>query len=213
VWPTVLAECRPTVLSLYHITLSSLEGIERLNTVTRLTLEWATKITDLAPVFELHKLNSLSIFDMPKVRYLDGIEALTGLTELKLSGNQGSGTPHLQLASISSVTKLPGLTRFALLNARLDDDDLTPLVRCGNLKHLHLANMFERAQFAYLAKHLNGQLQEPITAFSGSNVECDTCGADKSMFTGRRMPFLCKTCDAARFDKYRSEFERLVRIA
>ena len=68
--------CRASDLSLYHLTLSSLEGIECLVNTRQLTLEWASKIDDLGPVFRLHQLTSLSIFDFPKLRHLDGIASL-----------------------------------------------------------------------------------------------------------------------------------------
>jgi len=38
-------------------------------------------------------------------------------------------------------------------------------------------------------------------------------GGSKSMFTGRRMPFLCRACDTQRFLKLEREFETLVREA
>jgi hypothetical protein len=213
VWPRVLSECRSPDLSLYHLTVASLEGIERLRSVKRLTLKWATKVSDLSPVFKLRGLTSLSIFDVPKVRNLDGIEALTELASLKLSGSRGALTPKMRLASLEPVTRIPGLTRFSLANARLDTDDITVLARCSTLRYLSLPNQFERRQFAFLAKRMNHSLAQPITAGFETNLECKKCHGHKFMFAGRRMPFLCRSCDAVRHDKYLSEFERLVHDA
>jgi hypothetical protein len=213
VWPTVLSICRASDLRLYHLTMPSLEGIERLISAKRLTLEWASKISDLNPVLKLRELTSLSIFDFPKLRHLDGIEALTDLNELQLSGSRGAITPPLRLASIEPVTRIPSLAKFSLANAKLDDDDVTALARCSSLKHLQLSNQFERAQVAFLAKRLNPQLAEPLAAFFDTNLKCEKCNGHKIMFVGRRMPVLCRSCDSVRFEKYVSEFERLVDAA
>src|SRR5512141_2503480 len=74
VWPVILSECHAADLRLYHITLNSLDGIERLVSVRRLILEWATKISDISPAYKLRHLASLSIFDFARLRHLDGIE-------------------------------------------------------------------------------------------------------------------------------------------
>lgn len=213
VWPVLLSECCSTDLRLYHITLPSLEGIERLASVRRLTLEWATKISDIAPVYKLRHLVSLSIFDFAKLRHLDGIESLTELEELNLSGSRGALTPRLKLSSIAPVERLRSLVSFSLTNAQLDDDDITVLARCANLRDLNLSRQFERKQVAFLAKRLNAQLVEPLSAYFATNLKCETCDGNKVMFNGRRMPVLCRTCDSGRFERHVAEFERLVRDA
>lgn len=60
----VLLRCEAIEL-LYHLTLPSLEGIDALINTRRLTLEWATKIEVLGPVFKLCNLTHLSIFEFP----------------------------------------------------------------------------------------------------------------------------------------------------
>jgi hypothetical protein len=213
VWPVVLSQCHSTVLRLYHIMLPSLEGIERLASVRRLTLEWATKISDIAPVYKLQHLVSLSVFDFALLRHLDGIDSLTELAELNLSGSRGALTPRLKLSSIGPVVRLRNLVSFSLTNAQLDDDDITVLARCANLRELDLSRQFERKQVAFLAKHLNAQLVEPLRAYFATNLKCETCDDNKVMFNGRRMPVLCRTCDSGRFERHVAEFEQLVRDA
>lgn len=210
IWPMVLSNCRTTDLRLYHITLPSIEGIERLASIKHLTLEWATKVSDVSPIFKLTGLTNLSIFDFPKLRQLEGIEALSSLCELSLSGSRGALTPKLKLTSIEPVARLRGLISFSLANAQLDDDDITPLARCKTLKHLNLSNQFERSQVAYLANRLNSQLVEPLSAYRETHIPCESCGANKSMFTGRRMPILCRSCDENRFQRHIAEFEQVV---
>jgi len=212
-WPRILSNCHAKDLRLYHLTLESLDGIDRLTGTEKLTLEWATRVERLDPLFRMKGLSSLSVFDFPKLRDLSGIEALANLTELHLSGNRGSLSPPLRLASIKPVARLANLRSFSLVNARLEDDDITPLAELQELRHLQLANQFDRRQFAYLAKRLNGRLEEPLRSHVESSLQCEKCKGSKFMLTGRRMPLLCRACDSQRFQKLEREFEALVREA
>lgn len=209
VWPTLLSKCTAKNLRLYHLELSSLEGIESLINTRQLALEWATKIESLIPVFKLTNLTHLSISDFPKLRNLDGLQELDDLIELNLSGNLGGGSSPLRLSSIEPVSHLPKLAKLSLLNLRFEKDDITSLARCSHLRSLRLSNQFERSQIAFLASRLNEQLLEPLTAYSDTLINCEKCGGMKSMFTGRRMPFLCRTCNSARFEKLTREFEQM----
>ena len=212
-WVRVLRHCKARQLRMYHVTTSSLDGIAALSGVADLSLEWATKVVSLEPVFEMTNLRRLSVSDFPKLRRIDGVERLPHLAELNLSGNRGSLTPPLKLESIEPVARLPSLTSFELVNAQLGDDDITPLARCASLRRLSLSKGFERRQLAYLAKHLNPRLETRIESHVQTRLVCPTCGGNKAMFTGRRMPFLCQACDAKRFSALVAEFDRLVEAA
>jgi Leucine-rich repeat (LRR) protein len=213
IWPRLLRICHAKELRLYHITLKSLNGVEALTATRQLTLEWATKIEQLDPVFHLQHLSRLSVYDFPRLRTLTGIERLQDLTELNLSGSRGAINPPLRLATLAPVTLIPNLTSFSLGNARLDDGDITCLSKCSRLRDLSLSKNFDRSQFAFLAKRLNPQLETPITAHVVTNLQCEHCGGHKAMFLGQRMPFLCPACDEARFHKLEEEFESLTHKA
>jgi hypothetical protein len=60
---------------------------------------------------------------------------------------------------------------------------------------------------------MNRRLVEAISAGFETTLACEKCHGRKYMFSGRRMPILCRSCDKARFEKYSSEFKRLVRDA
>lgn len=212
-WPRLLKNCRAHTLRLYHITLKSLDGIEAFSETRELNLDWATKIEQLDPVFQLAQLTKLSVVDFPKVRVLAGIENLRELTELHLSGNRGSLNPPMRLTTIEPVTRIPNLTSFSLVNARIDDDDITHLSKCTKLRQLHLSMNFDRSQFAFLAKRLNPQLETPITSHELVRLQCKHCSNPKVMFVGRRMPFLCGSCDKAKIERLEREFEKLVQDA
>lgn len=212
IWPTLLSRCKANELRLYNLKLASLEGIDRLTNTRRLTLEWAKKIETLEPVSGLSGLTYLAIGDFPRLRQLDGLEKLSELTELRLSGSQGGGSP-LRLESIEPVTRISKLTRLSLANVKFEVDDITSLVRCTYLRHLSLTNQFDRSQVAFLASRLNKQLVEPLTAYVKTHLRCMKCSSLTSMFTGRRMPLLCPACDAPRFEKLTRQFEQMMHDA
>lgn len=212
-WPTVLRATQVQSLHLYHITALELPDFAPLCALRHLSLEWGGKITDLSPVFCIEGLQTLVLFHFAKLRRLDGIGSLNELTMLHLSGNQGYGTPPLQLDSIAPVAELPALTDFSLTNAKLADDDIRILAQCRHLRRLRISNDFEKQQFAYLAKHLNPQLETPIRAFEQLGGECSRCGGALQLAIGRRGRFLCLSCDAKRVARIEAEFAELVAAA
>jgi Leucine-rich repeat (LRR) protein len=212
-WENVLTISLASRLSLYHVTTAHLTGIEALLSVESLAITWAPKINDLNPVFRMSQLKELDLSDFKQLRSIAGIQRLTKLTSLRLSGNLGSMSPKLQLESIAPVAQIPSLTHFSLQNATIADNDITTLAGCKSLVDLELSNQFDRAQFAYLAKHLNHQLSRPIEAHRETSLMCQHCGANTRMVTGRRMPFLCSTCDVTRLSKAETQFAALVDAA
>ncbi|WP_460124442.1 leucine-rich repeat domain-containing protein [Pseudomonas sp. S2_C03] len=210
IWPALLSGCKASDLRLYNLKLPSLEGIDRLINTRRLKLEWATKIETLEPVFKLSDLTHLTVEDFPRLQRLDGIEELSELTELRLSGNLGGGSSPLNLKSIEPISRISKLTKLSLANVKFEVDDITRLARCEHLRHLSLTNQFDRTQIAFLASRLNEQLDEPLTAYVKTHLRCVKCSSPKSMFMGRKMPFLCPACDAQRFEKLVSQFEHMM---
>ena len=200
-WGIILSTCRAADLHLYHIMVQSLDGIERLRNTSCLSMMWANKISNLAPVFQMVWLKKLSVSDFPRLRCIDGIEALQDLEELDLSGNLGSLQPPLRLTSVRPIEKLSNLEKLTLANIRLENDDITFLASLSKLRDLFLSNQFERKQFAYLAKRLNGQLDGPTQPSTKTNISCRRCPNPLYHFTGQRMPILCKVCDHDRFNK------------
>ena len=83
----------------------------------------------------------------------------------------------------------------------------------GTLNKYNSVEPIERSQVASLAKQMNHRLVAPISAGFKTNLECEKCRGRKFMFAGRRMPILCRSCGAARYEKLFSEFECLVRDA
>jgi hypothetical protein len=155
-------------------------------------------------------LERFFVSDLKLLREVDGIGELENLRELHLSGNLGSLDPPMRLTSVRPIAQLAKLEKLELRNIRLEDDDISFVGDCfPNLRELKLSSRFERRDFAYLARRLNAQLKEPIAASVQTNIECKKCGSLKLMFVGRRMPFLCSSCDDARIRKLTREFEEM----
>jgi hypothetical protein len=83
----VVAESRHArTLRLYNVRASSLDGVELLRSVTDLAINWAPKITSLAPLYRMTGLRRLALVDLARVTELDGIQRLSNLVELNLQG-------------------------------------------------------------------------------------------------------------------------------
>jgi len=78
-WETIVASCTASELRLYYLKIRSLAGVERLRRTVSLKIEYANKVEDVSPLFAMHWLRSLTLFDLPRIRRIDGIEALGDL--------------------------------------------------------------------------------------------------------------------------------------
>jgi len=209
-WETIVSSCNATEVRLYYLKIQSLNGVERLRKTVRLSVEYANKVEDISPLFRMPWLKSLWLYDLPRLRRIDGIEALEDLRELRLSGNRGSMDPPLRLETVRPIAGLRKLEKLELTNIRLEDRDISFIASSfPNLRSLQLSlGEFERAQFAYLAKRLNSKLEEPIlSSWELGYMPCRRCGRKRHSFRGRGMPVLCQICDEKRFKKLTEEFQ------
>jgi hypothetical protein len=208
-WEKLLSHCRASELRLYHLKIRSLSGVDRLRKTSSLNIEWANKIEDIKPLFNMPWLTKLFLSDLPRIRRIEGIETLENLRELRLSGNRGSLDPPLRLESVRPIASLRKLEKLEITIIRLEDREISFIASSfPNLRSLKLSGKeFERAQLAYLAKRLNPQLDEPIVSNWEMNAApCRKCGRNRHLFLGRRMPMLCEFCDEKRFNKLNEEF-------
>jgi hypothetical protein len=209
-WETIVASCTASELRLYYLKIRSLADVERLRRTVSLKIEYANKVEDVSPLFAMHWLRSLTLFDLPRIRRIDGIESLEDLRELRLSGNRGSMNPPLQLESVRPIASLGKLEDLEITNIRLQDREISFIADSfPNLRSLRLSmKEFERSQFAYLAKRLNAQLEEPIVSSMEMKYANCKCGRHLHLFVGRRMGMLCEFCHEKKFKKLTEEFQR-----
>lgn len=208
-WKAIVESCTASELRLYYLKVRSLVGVDSLRRTVKLSIEWANKVEDISPLFSMTWLRSLALCDFPRIRRLDGIEALEDLRELQLSGNRGSLNPPLKLESVRPVASLRNLEKLEIVNLRLEDRNISFIASAfPRLRSLKLSGKeFERAQFAYLAKRLNAQLDEPIVGSWEMKAAHCKCGENLHLFMGRRMGMLCPVCHAKKFEKLAEEFE------
>lgn len=209
-WKVILESCNASELKLYCLKIRSLDGIGHLRRTVRLSIQWANKIEDVSPIFNMPWLASLFLSDLPRIKGIDGVEKLENLRELHLSGNLGSLSPPLRLESVRPIASLRNLEKLELLNLRLKDRDISFVADSfPNLRSLTLSGKeFERALLAHLAKRLNAQLDKPIVgSWEMKSAPCSKCGRPLHVFMGRRMPILCESCDKKRFEKLTREFQ------
>jgi hypothetical protein len=211
-WKAIVESCTATELKLYYLKIRSLAGIERLRRTVKLHVEYANKVEDISPLFAMPWLESLTVYDFPRIRRLDGIEALGGLKKLQLSGNRGSGDPPLKLESVRPIASLRNLEELEIVNLRLEDRDISFIATAfPKLRSLRLSGKeFERAQLAYLAKRLNAQLDEPIEGSWVMDYAFCKCGSKYQLFMGRRMGMLCPVCQERKYKKLTEEWERMI---
>jgi hypothetical protein len=193
-------------LSLYNLQIIDLAGIDQLPAVRHLKINWATKIKGIEEINGVPNLETLELIDLPKLRSIEPLIQLKKLRELKIGG--GIWKP-ISLESLGPLGKMR-LQKVSITNIRLDDDSVKVLAQVQGLSELDVSNQFPREQYSYLAAKLNQQLKTKIQAFRASPVQCPTCKENKFMFMGRRMPFLCRTCEKEKFDRHRAAFDEEV---
>jgi hypothetical protein len=212
-WSAITSRCKASEVRLYYLKIKSLEGIEKLRSTSILKIEYANKITDIKPVLKMDWLETLYLYDLPKLRDIEGIEALQNLTELRLSGNRGSMDPPLRLQSIKPIAKLSKLRVLEVTNMQLENDDISFIASSfPNLRSLTISWRFDRSQLAHIAAKLNAQLDEPLRA-SIEFAHCTKCKGSLTLFIGRRMPTVCKVCNKDKFEKLTAQFAQLMREA
>ena len=211
-WEAIVESCTATDLKIYYLKIRSIAGIERLRRAVKLHIEYANKVEDISPLFAMTWLESLTVYDFPRIRRLDVIEALEGLKELKLSGCRGSGDPPLKLESVKPIASLRNLEELEIVTIRLDDNDISFIASAfPGLRSLRLSGKaFERVQLAYLAKRLNAQLDEPIEGNLELKAAPCKCGQNFHVFMGCRMGMLCPVCHEKKFKKLTEEWERMI---
>lgn len=207
-WKAIVESCTASELRLYYLKIRSLVGVERLRRTIKLHIEYANKVEDISPLFAMPWLESLTLYDLPRVRRIDGIEALEDLRELQLSGNRGSMDPPLNLESVRPIAGLRNLEKLEIVNLRLEDRDISFIATAfQRLRSLRLSGKeFDRTQLAYLAKRLNPQLDEPILGSWEMKAAHCKCGQNLHLFMGRRMGMLCPVCQEKRFKRLTEEF-------
>jgi len=181
-------------------------------------------------------LDALTIWQSPKLRRLDGLEALTRLTTLVLSdlGTIESLAPLSALSGLRTLALtggvwktqgLPslaphsantGLEQLSLAGAKVADGDLGPICDLTRLQRLDLSSRnFEPEEIARVAAAHDFWRRELLELgdfdqWAGS-PGCRVCGTHRKIFFLRRKKLLwCPRCEGDKLAALIDDFQRLV---
>jgi hypothetical protein len=213
----VLAECRwpaLTALSVRHADAGSLHFLSKfVTTLETLTVWQSPKLTRLDGVERLTRLTALYFNDLGAIESLAPIAALTGLRILALTG----GIEKTQLLPpLAPLKALVGLEQLHLMAAKVADSDLGALTALPHLAKLDLSpRYFEPAELARLAAahpfFLRDLLALPDFDTWNGAPGCKTCkGKRKVLFLRRKKLLWCPRCEGAKLKALLAEFEALV---
>jgi hypothetical protein len=212
----VLARCRLprlTTLSVRHADAEDFEFLSGFVTLDTLTVWQSPKLKRLDGIERLTRLTIIGLTELGAIESLAPLAALTGLRSLGLSG--GMNTTQM-LPSLAPLRTLTGLERLNLTAAKVSDGDLDPLCDLSGLTHLELPPRgFEPAEIARVAaahpfwRRQLLQLQD-FDQWAGTGG-CKKCGTHRQVLFLRRKKLLwCPKCEGAKLAALVADFERLV---
>lgn len=155
---TLLAAARPTLLSIHGTHVADLAFLGEHRQLEGLAVDWNNKVRALDWLAPLAGLTFLSLQDLRHVRDVSPLSALIHLTSLNLSG--GIDT-KLTLDTLDPLAGLPAIEELMLANVKIVDGRLAALAHLPRLRRLLIAN--NAASFDEFAR-LSARLP---------HVECD----------------------------------------
>ena len=201
-------------LSLRHIDADDLQFLAKFAATLRTLTVWQSpKIKRLDGVERLSRLTSLYFNDLGAIESLAPIAALTGLKVLALTGGIEKDQALPTLAPLRALSKLEELH---LTSSKVADGDLAPLTGLKHLAKLELSpRYFEPDEIARVAAahpfFLRQLLALPDFDTWNGAPGCKTCrGRRKILFLRRKKLLWCPKCEGAKLASNVAAFERLV---
>ncbi len=200
-------------LGVRHADSGDLQFLTGLGTLETLTVWQCPKLTRLDGIERLTRLTALYFNDLGTIESLAPLAALTGLQTLALTGGiwKTQGLP-----SLVPLQALARLEQLHIRSSKVIDGDLRPLADLPRLSHLDLTpRNFEPAELAYLAATYPFFLRELLTLddfdkWAGTHG-CKKCGSGRKLLFLRRKKLLwCPRCEGAKLAALVEGFERLV---
>jgi hypothetical protein len=212
----VLAGCRLpalTALSVRHADAGDLQFLAGFATLETLTVWQCPKLMRLDGVERLTRLTALYFNDLGAIESLTPLAALTGLRILALTG----GIEKTQaLPPLAPLRSLGGLEELHLTLAKVVDGDLGPLADLRRLSQLDLSpRNFEPVEIARVAA-AHPFFQRQLLALPDFDTwngapGCKACkGRRKVLFLRRKKLLWCPRCEGAKLAAQVEGFERLV---
>lgn len=202
----ILSCINPEELMIEGIRAADLSGLEALNRLHILHLNWNTKATKLWNFSCNKNLVALTIEDFPKLHDISEVSAAATLKNLALKGSPAN--QPLKIDTLKPLVSLSNLKYLQLSNIRVEKDSIRPLASLKQLNYLSIANTFPTEDFAFLSVALSGvkcngfsPYQKLSSAVDGKNL----------MITGKYKPFLNSNNDGKKIARYEREFEQFQR--
>jgi hypothetical protein len=212
----MLARCRLPrlkVLSIRHVDADDFGFLAGFVTLDTLTVWQSPKVKRLHGIERLTRLTTLGLTELGAIESLAPLAALTELRSLALAG--GVWTTQ-GLPSLAPLRTLARLERLSLVAAKAIDGDLGPLCDLPCLTHLDLSpRNFEPAEIARVAAahpFWRRQLLDLDDFDQWAHTPgCKKCGSHRKVLFLRRKKLLwCPRCEGAKLAALMADFERLV---
>ena len=196
----ILPPIDPLYLLFDGLRVTDLAPLGRLQRLEALEIRWNTKVTDISFLNNLISLRLLALSHCPKVHDLGPIAALGNLEILDLSGGMWSTFKPDTLEPLGQLRNLRGLSLKAI---RVKDESLAPVARLTQLQEIELSNQFPTEEYARLSvalPHVQCTHFSPYLDFGAGAY------ADQVMVTGKGKPVLTLPKDEARLERYVQRF-------
>jgi len=135
------------VLFIERVRAEDLSPLRSLKKLRALSVESATKVTELSWLPETNSLRSLGLCNLRALGQLDGLESFPLLQALAVDG--GIWEP-MRVATLMPLSQLHNLRFLSLVNCRVADKSMQPLHQLSQLVALHCAQYFPRHEFQLL---------------------------------------------------------------
>ena len=141
---------------------------ETLDTVEYLMIDWNIRATRLWDMSQNTSLRGLYLSDVKKIENLSDVVTAPNLKELVIeeSTNSAVSSNKWRLMSLGSLHEAPCLERLSLKISKIEDMDISPLLKSTSLKRLTInRDLFTLEDFALIYAKLKNTMVYPDKPF------------------------------------------------
>jgi hypothetical protein len=131
-------------------------------------IEWNSRATKLWDMSKNIALDGLYLWDTKKITNLTDIITAPNLKEFAINESVDSrlGSSKWSITSLSPIQDASCLERLYLVVSKVEDGDISPLLKMGRLKKLHIiTDLFSLEDFALLNARLKNTVITPDKPF------------------------------------------------
>lgn len=117
----------------------NISNLKNLQSLEYLHLGSGSSVKNIKSITQLPKLIALSIENFQNITNYSELVSLSTLESLEISGDTLNAKP-IRIESLQFLTQMPQLRYFKMLDARIENKDLTPILSLKKLEHLTLSS-------------------------------------------------------------------------